>query len=161
MHSFSELRELLEIYEAQRFDDLTEKLKRHREVLASVVQGESQFITLKPALSRRADYEPHVKRPVILLLGINYDQNAEERKKNAEERERFFVRYLGDSVLENQEASPHLDYVRTGIERSLRAFEWNENAWKTATLWRQKRLSIIASPDAVPLKDYLIIVANL
>jgi hypothetical protein len=161
MDSFSELQEILETYEAERFDDLTERLKPHREVLTSVVQGESQFVTLKPVLSDRADYEPHVERRVALLLGINYDQNAEEREKNAEERERFFVRYLGDSILENPEAPPELDYVRIGIERSLRAFERNEDAWKTAALWRRKRLPIIASPDAVPLRDYLIIVANL
>jgi hypothetical protein len=74
MASFSELQEILETYEAERFDDLTEKrLKPHREVLASVVQGESQFVTLKPVLSGRADYEPHVKRRVALLLGLSTD----------------------------------------------------------------------------------------
>jgi len=161
MNSFSELREILETYEVKRFDDLTERLTSHREELASVVQGQSQFVTLKPVLSNRADYEPHVKRRVALLLGINYDQNAEEREKNPEEQERFFVRYLGDSILENPEAAPERDYVRIGIERSLRAFERNEDAWKTATLWRRKRLPIIASPDAVSLRDYLIIVTNL
>jgi hypothetical protein len=110
-------------------------------------------VALKPVLSGRAQYEANSRRSVILLIGINYDQYNKEDYP-------LFTRYLGSSIVENPEAPSSKDYVRIGIETSLIAFQRNEGNWKSAAFWRGGRLPVIASSDAVPLRDYIIVVTN-
>ena len=156
MDTFNNLKDILEPFEEKWFAELSERLQKDKERLKAILQGAVQFVALKRARigdvrsgQPRGDRE---KLPVILVTGINYDQHTSSVD--------LFTRYLGLSVVENPEANN--DYVRQGISLSFDLLKRNGRYWKKEIELKNGQIEpIVASPDAEPLKDYIIVVTNL